>query len=229
MNEPKNQGTCTLDTPRVAEVLARLFIEVQANDVKRRQIFESMRPEERARLKSESSDDYRHFFGSVRELYLAVSPNTGRLLYMLARAMGARAVVEFGTSFGISTIHLAAAIRDNGGGRVIGSELEPSKIARAQKNLMDAGLADLVDVREGDAVETLAHEMPDTIDLVLLDGHKPLYSHILELLKPRLRVGACLVADNSNTVPDYLARVRAPGSGYLSAPIADDVELSIKL
>ncbi|MFD2136695.1 O-methyltransferase [Novosphingobium resinovorum] len=54
---------------------------------------------------------------------------------MLARFGNARSIVEFGTSFGISTLHLAAAIRDNGGGRVITTEFEPSKIARARSNL----------------------------------------------------------------------------------------------
>ena len=173
--------------------------------------------------------DYRKFFGRVRELYMAVSPETARLLYMLARANGARAIVEFGTSFGVSTIHLAAALRDNGGGRLIGSELESQKVARARANLSAAGLEDLVDVREGDALETLARDLPETIDLLLLDGHKPLYVPILDLVAPRLRAGAFLVADNVDASPEYVARVRAKGGGYLSVPFADDVELSVKL
>jgi predicted O-methyltransferase YrrM len=100
---------------------------------------------------------------------------------------------------------------------------------QARANLSAAGLADLVDVRAGDALETLAHDLPETIDLVLLDGHKPLYPRILDLVAPRLRAGACLVADNANASPDYLARVRAVGGAYLSVPFAEDVELSIKL
>ena len=55
------------------------------------------------------------------------------------------------TSFGISTLHLAAALRDNGGGRLITSEFEPSKVARARDNLTAAGLIDLLEIREGDA------------------------------------------------------------------------------
>jgi len=90
-------------------------------------------------------------------------------------------------------------------------------------------LADLVEIREGDAVETLARDLPDTIDLVLLDGHKPLYAKILSLVAPRLRAGSYLVADNADASPDYVAQVRAPGSGYLSVPFAGDVELSMKL
>jgi predicted O-methyltransferase YrrM len=93
--------------------------------------------------------------------------------------------------------------------------------------LAEAGLEDLVDVREGDALETLASDLPDVIDLVLLDGHKPLYPRVLELLAPRLRVGACLVADNAKSSPEYLSRVRAVGGRYLSVPFAEDVELSV--
>ncbi len=147
---------------------------------------------------------------------------------MLARASRATSIVEFGTSFGISTLHLAAALRDNGGGRLIGTEFEPSKVEHARKNLAAAGLSDLVEIREGDALQTLARDLPDAIDFVLLDGAKPLYVSILSLLEPRLREGALLVADNVNWCPDYLARVRAPGGGYLSVPVAGDVELSMK-
>lgn len=84
-------------------------------------------------------------------------------------------------------------------------------------------------MREGDALATLARDLPETIDLVLLDGHKPLYPRILELVAPRLRAGACLVADNVDASPDYVARVRMAGGPYLSVPFAGDVELSIKL
>lgn len=229
MADHGDHHTDTLSSPRVAELLARLFKESEASNAKLRQMLGDVSPEERARRMADPRADYRQFFTRVKEHYLAVSPETARLLYMLARANGARAIVEFGTSFGISTIHLAAALRDNGGGRLVGSELEPKKVEQARANLSAAGLADLVDVREGDALETLARDLPETIDLVLLDGHKPLYVPILELVAARLRAGALLVADNVDASPDYLARVRAAGSGYLSVPFAEDVELSIKL
>jgi predicted O-methyltransferase YrrM len=229
MNRPKDQSHGTLNAPPVAELVARLFAEAEASDAKLRQMFGALPPEERARRMADPNADYRQFYGRAKELYLAVSPETARLLYMLARATCARGIVEFGTSFGISTLHLAAALRDNGGGRLVGSELEPGKVAQARANLSAAGLADLVDVREGDALETLARDLPETIDLVLLDGHKPLYPRILDLVAPRLRAGSCLVADNVDASPDYLARVRTVGGAYLSVPFAGDVELSIKL
>lgn len=217
----------TIESPRVSAVVGRLFSEAEASNAKVRELFGQMTPEERARRMSDPNSDYRDFYGRAKELYLAVSPDTARLLYMLTRSTRARSIVEFGTSFAVSTIHLAAGLRDNGGGRVIGSELEPSKAERAHENLRAVGLDDLVDIRVGDALETLARDLPDTIDLVLLDGHKALYARILELLLPRLRPGACLVADNADACPDYLTRVRAPNSGFLSVPFAEDVELTI--
>jgi len=229
MNDSKDSAHSTLNDPTVAELLTRLFAEAELSNAKLRQMFGALSPEERARRMADPDADYRQFFSRAKELYMAVAPETARLLYMLARATGARAIVEFGTSFGVSTIHLAAALRDNGGGRLVGSELEPTKSAQARANLSAAGLSDLVDVRDGDALETLARDLPDAIDLVLLDGHKPLYPRILDLVAPRLRRGACLVADNVDASPDYVARVRAPGGGYLSVPFAKDVELSIKL
>jgi predicted O-methyltransferase YrrM len=218
----------TLNAPHVAKLIDRLFAEADASDAELGRMFASVPPEERVRRMSDPNADYRAFYGRAKALYLAVSRDTARLLYMIARTAKARAIVEFGTSFGISTLHLAAALRDNGGGRLVGSELEPSKAARARTNLAEAGLAELVDVREGDALETLARDLPDSIDLVLLDGHKPLYPRILDLVEPRLRPGACLIADNADAAPQYLARVR-DAAGYVSVPFNDEVELSIRV
>jgi predicted O-methyltransferase YrrM len=81
----------------------------------------------------------------------------------------------------------------------------------------------------GDALETLARDLPDTIDLVLLDGAKPLYPRVLALIEKRLRTGALIVADNADWCPEYLGRVRSPAGGYLSVPFAADVELSMRL
>jgi predicted O-methyltransferase YrrM len=219
----------TLTASPVSELLPRLFAEADASNAKLRELFGALTPEERQRRMRDPNSDYRAFYGRAKELYLAVSPETGKLLYMLARTMRAKSIVEFGTSFGVSTIHLAAALRDNGGGRLVGSELEPTKIASARANLAAAGLADLVEIREGDALETLARDLPDSIDVVLLDGHKPLYGRILDLLAPRLHAGSWLVADNADACPDYVARVRNGDGTYVSVPFGEDVELTMKL
>jgi len=85
-----------------------------------------------------------------------------------------------------------------------------------------------VEIREGDALQTLARNLPQRIDL-LLDGAKALYPEILALVESRLRPGALIVADNADHSPEYLARVRDIGNGYLSVPFAEDVELSLRL
>jgi len=169
---------------------------------------------------------------SMRDFYIPVSPEQGRLLYLQARALGARTVVEYGTSFGISTIYLAAAVKDNGGGVVVGSEIEPAKHARAVANLKEAGLDDIVDVRLGDARETL-RDVPEPIDLVLLDGWKDLYLPILALLTPRLRRGAVVMADNIFTfrrdLRPYVDHVQSGANGFESTTlrISDGFEYSV--
>ncbi|QEL19182.1 O-methyltransferase [Limnoglobus roseus] len=218
----------TLTTTPLAPLLDRLFEDASRSWSSAPSALANMPSEERDRL-MQSKTDYIDFYGRMKDLPLAVSRETGRLLYMLARSANARSVVEFGTSFAISTLHLAAALRDNGGGRLITTEFEPSKVVKARENLTAGDLIDLVEIREGDALKTLAADLPDVIDLVLLDGAKSLYPDILALVEPRLRPGAFVLADNAEHSPEYLARVRATGSGYLSVPFADDVELSMRL
>jgi predicted O-methyltransferase YrrM len=218
----------TLTTPPLAPLLERLFADAEASDEILQQQMGNLSPEERA-ARVRSTTDYRAFYTRAKDIYLAVSRETAVLLYMLARSTRARSIVEFGTSFGISTLHLAAALKDNGGGRLIGSEFEASKVVRARANIAAAGLADLVEIREGDALETLARDLPETIDLVLLDGAKSLYPRVLSLLEPRLRAGALIVADNAEMSPEFVSYVRTPGGAYMSVPFAEDVELSMKL
>jgi predicted O-methyltransferase YrrM len=222
----------TFTTNPVASLLNRLFAEAEAIDPATTPsvaaYWNGLSSEDRALL-VRSRTDYAELYGRLKDVPLAVSPETGNLLYILARSARATSIVEFGTSFGLSTICLAAALRDNGGGRLITSEFEPSKVARAKANLAEAGLADLVEFREGDALETLARDLPESVDLLLLDGAKALYSEILELVAPRLRPGAQIVADNADFCPSYLEHVRSKSSGYLSVPFAGDIELSIRL
>jgi predicted O-methyltransferase YrrM len=173
-------------------------------------------------LKAEAKD-YRAVYRTYANNFLNVSAEFGRFLYMCARARKAKRIVEFGTSFGISTIHLACALRDGGGGHLIGSELEPTKAKRARQNLNDAGLADLVEIRIGDALETFKGGIDGEVDLVLLDGAFSLYLPILKLLEPYLRNGAFVIADNAlEQSPGYLDYVRNPQNGYLSLPLPFD-------
>jgi predicted O-methyltransferase YrrM len=169
---------------------------------------------------------------SLKECYIPVSREQGELLYLTTRALNAKNIVEFGTSFGISTIYLAAGAKDNGGGMVIGSEIEPSKHVQAEFNLNKAGLTAYSDIRLGDALETL-REVPQPIDLVLLDGWKDLYMPVIELLKPNLRKGSVVLADNIFTfrtsLRPYVEYMQNGQNGFASTTlhIADGFEYSV--
>jgi predicted O-methyltransferase YrrM len=155
---------------------------------------------------------------------LAITPEVGELLYVLALARRARTTVEFGASLGFSTIHLAAAARDIGpGARVISTEMEPEKANAARRNLAEAGLSDVVDLRVGDALETLRDV--DTVDLLFLDGWNNLYLAVLDLLEPRLSQGALVIADLSEDDPEqipYCERMHDSASGYVSVDVPLD-------
>ncbi|MDR3210661.1 MAG: class I SAM-dependent methyltransferase [Planctomycetota bacterium] len=216
----------TLNT--IAPLLDRLFNAAAAAESTMQSAVADLSDEEMTRL-MQSKTEYLDLYGRLRDFPLAISRNTGILLYMLARSCEARSIVEFGTSFGLSTLHLAAALRDNGGGILITSEFEPSKAAKARENLTEGGLIDLVEIREGDALQTLRINLPETIDMLLLDGAKALYPEILNLVESRLKPGALIIADDADYSPDYVARVRSTTAGYLSTQIFEDVELSLRI
>lgn len=170
---------------------------------------------------------------ALSDVYMPVTPAAGRLLYALVRAIRPETVVEFGMSLGLSGIHLASAVRDNGTGRVVTTELSSAKVAAAKRNFADAGLDDVITVLEGDALQTLTG-LDGPVGFVLLDGWKELYLPVLRLLEPRLSTGALVVADNTNmpeTQP-YLDYVRNAANGYVSvnflARDSDSMELSCR-
>jgi len=214
----------TLVSPNVVEVLERLFTAAEESET----ALEELAQSEASRLIT-SKSGYRQFYGLMKDIPLPVSRETGSLLYMLTRSTRAQSILEFGTSYGVSTIYLAAALRDNGGGRIITTEFEPSKVARARQHITEAGLMDLVEIREGDALQTLAHDLPETFDLVLLDGAKALYTDILERVDQRLHPGSLVIADDTHRCPDYVQSIRAEAHKYFSVPLTGDVELSMRL
>jgi predicted O-methyltransferase YrrM len=152
----------TLDNTKVSATLRRLFEDV-ANDKARigqlrdkyvREGVISADEDLKQLVVRMSKEDYTALYtGMLSGLYMAIKPEFGKLLYMLAVARSATHIVEFGTSFGVSTIHLAAALRDTSGtssagaGKLITTEFEPAKVAQARLNLEEAGLADLVEIR----------------------------------------------------------------------------------
>jgi predicted O-methyltransferase YrrM len=169
---------------------------------------------------------------ATAEAYLPISADGGRLLYNLVRATRPATVVEFGMSFGISTLYLAAAVRDNGTGRVVTTELLASKVATARRTFTETGLDDVITVLEGDALRTLDGIEGD-VGFALLDGWKDLCLPVLRLLEPRLPPGTLVVADDvtHSTLRPYLDFVRDAGNGYQSVtfPVEDGMEISCRL
>jgi predicted O-methyltransferase YrrM len=216
----------TLRSERVQRVLAELRRQAETED-----------PAAKARVRAREQALGHRVYGRERSaLYgaaasLAVAPEVGELLYVLALARQARTIVEFGASLGFSTIHLAAAARDLGTGSVISTEMEPDKARAARDNLIAAGLADVVDLRVGDALETLADVRE--VELLFLDGWNNLYVSVLDLLEPALAPGALVVADLSEGDPEqlpYCERMHEVGSGYVTVDIPLDagVVLSVR-
>jgi predicted O-methyltransferase YrrM len=211
--------TSTLQDPRVRRVLDGMHAESERVDPPLLAKAQDKNPQERAAL--------------LGDAFIPVDPHAGRLLYTLARGCAPGTFVEFGTSFGISTIYLAAAVRDRGTGRVVTTELHAGKASRAREYIREAGLLDLVDLRVGDALETLK-DLPNDVSLVFLDGWKNLYLPCLELLEPKLLPGALVAADDIDLFPDalkpYLDYVRDAVHGYVSVkvPIGDALELSAR-
>lgn len=170
---------------------------------------------------------------------VALDPQKAALCHLLCRSLGARRIVEAGTSFGVSTIYLAAAVRDTvatGGGEgvVIGTEHEPRKVAAARRNLDAAGLGDYAEIREGDLRQTLC-ELEGPIDFMLVDIWIPMALPALELVTPHLRSGALVACDNvvsgRRAYGDYLDYVRNPSGQFRSVTIPGNggLELSMKL
>ncbi|WP_285742586.1 class I SAM-dependent methyltransferase [Lentzea sp. NBRC 105346] len=202
-------------SPQVMKVLDRLYADAELDDSRRPSVPENATAQQRA--------------DAMAEVYLPISPQGGDLLYALVRNGKPETVVEFGTSFGVSTLFLAAAVTDNGTGHVYGTEMSAAKIAAARSNVDEAGVGEVVTILEGDATQTLA-ELPGPIGFVLLDGWKDLYVPVLRGLEPRLAPGALVVADNTSfaTVAGYLDYVREPANGYVNAsfPTGDGMEIS---
>jgi predicted O-methyltransferase YrrM len=217
--------TNTLQDARVATALDRMYTESTEQFARLREnrdVFQRI-----ANATAQERAD------ALSDFYLPVTPEAGRLLYALVRATKPSTIVEFGMSLGISAIHLASAVRDNGAGRVVTTELSAAKVTAAKKTFAETGLDDLITVLEGDALTTLI-DIEGPVEFVLLDGWKELYLPVTKLLEPRLSAGALIVADNTSmddTRP-FLDHVRDPSNGYVSVnfPVreGDSMEISCR-
>jgi predicted O-methyltransferase YrrM len=212
--------TNTLHRDHVRTVLDRLFAAASHDDEAPRWTnpdvsWESATPQERA--------------DALQSAYLPISAPGGDLLYILVRAKRPTTIVEFGTSYGISTLYLAAAVADNGMGGVVSTELNRAKAAAARGNLVEARLSHHVAILTGDAMTTL-NDIHGPIDLILLDGWKDMCLPVLRALESRLSAGALIVADDIKlpSMSSYLEYVRNPVNGYATVafPVDDGMEIS---
>jgi len=171
---------------------------------------------------------------NLDDLLLSVGREAGTLLYLLASGAQSRRILELGTSYGYSTVWLAAAARATGG-KVLSLELRDFKIEHARQALTRAGLSTRVEFHAGDCLETLK-QLPGPFDFVLLDVWKDLYLPCFELIHPKLAPGAIIAADNM-LLPEvvrpqaeaYRARVRAAGDlDSVLLDIGNGVEISRK-
>ena len=232
----QNPAMTSLEDPRVAKLLDRLHAASEGQNPAIGQFFEQ-RIREAGALDWKSFDARTEAF--MADKFIALERDKAGLAYQLCRALHATRVVECGTSYGVSTIYLAAAVRDNlanGGGRgvVIATEHEAEKAKTARAHWAEAGLADLIELREGDLRETL-RELSGPIDFVLMDIWTPMARPALERIAPHLRPGAIVLADNTESFragyADYFAFVNEPKNRFrtLTLPYAGGLELTVRV
>jgi predicted O-methyltransferase YrrM len=169
---------------------------------------------------------------NLDDLLLSVGREAGILLYLLASGAQSRRILELGTSYGYSTVWLAAAARATGG-KVTSLELRDFKIEHARQALTRAGLSTRVEFHAGDCLETLK-SLPGPFDFVLLDVWKDLYLPCFELVHPRLAPGGIIAADNMllpqvvrSQAEAYRRRVRETGDfDSVLVEVGNGVEIS---
>lgn len=177
--------------------------------------------------------------GFLADKLYALDRDKAEFCYQLCRAIDARRVVELGTSYGVSTLYLAAAVRDNiraagGSGVVIGTEYGPEKARAAREHFSDAGLNSFIDLREGDLRETL-RQIEGPIDFILSDIWHPMVCPALELTVPHLRPRAVIITDNTeidrSAYADFFAFINDPVRHFqtMTLPFSGGLEMSVRL
>ena len=161
-----------------------------------------------------------------------VAPTTGRFLFSLVAPQTDCEVLEIGGSRGYSSIWLGAGVRYLGG-RVLSLEHDPRKVEAWRRNVADAGLGDWVELRAGDAFESL-RALDDVFDVVFIDAEKEDYEELFRLARDKVEPGALVVADNVLSHPDPLAQYSAarqadPALESVTVPLDRGLELTVVL
>ena len=222
--------TGVLGDAKLEALLARLHARSDGETPERREYFQRRAAVGDLSWDGLDADAHRFFADKL----VALDPDKAEFCYLTCRALGARRVVEVGTSFGVSTLYLAAAVRDNGGGAVIGTEHEPAKAEAARAHFAEAELTEFIDLREGDLRETLK-PLHGPIDFVLVDIWTEMARPAIELIAPHLRGGAVVCADNTSGFREpyrhYFEFVNDPANGLrtMTLPFGGGFEFTVKV
>ena len=224
--------TSPLNNPQLEALLDRLHAQsdVQINETN---AYFERREQETTIDKDDYYDQDVHHF--LSDKMVALDRDKAEFCYLLCRSLRAGRVVEAGTSFGVSTLYLAAAVRDNQveNGVVIGTEFEPNKIDIARTNFEQAGLSEFIELREGDLRETL-QDIDGPVDFMLVDIWE-VARPALELVSPRLRRGAIVACDNTagdaDEYRDYFEFVNDSRNQFrtMTVPFTGGFELTVRL
>jgi len=224
--------TSMLADPKLEALLDDLHARSAAQESETGAYFQGRAAAGRTDFSAMDAGDHAHFADKL----VALGRDKAEFCYGLCRAIGARRIVELGTSFGVSTLYLAAAVRDNGGGTVIGTECEPAKARAARANFAVAGLEAFIELREGDLRETLK-TLEGPIDFALFDIWTEMARPALELIAPHLRPGGVICADNTAApraragYADYFAFIEEPANGLrtMTLPFEGGFEMTVKV
>ena len=221
-----------LNDPKLEALLDRLHSQSDA-EVDDTDAYFERREREGSINSADYCDDDTHRF--LADKLVALDRDKGEFCYQLCRALRATRVIEAGTSFGISTLYLAAAVRDNQveNGVVIGTEHEPSKVRAALENFREAGLSEFIELREGDLRQTL-QDVGGPVDFMLVDIWDVALP-ALQQVSPCLRTGAIVVCDNTtesaDEYRDYFKFVNEPSNRFrtMTVPFQGGFELTVRI
>jgi predicted O-methyltransferase YrrM len=220
--------------PPVEELLDRLYAQSASQNESMETYFTTRAAE--GSLDWNKFDDRTNKF--LSDKLVALDRVKAEFCYQVCRAVRARRIVEAGTSFGVSTLFLASAVRENvredgGEGKVIGTEYEPVKVKAARVNFSEAHLSDVIDLREGDLRKTLA-DVGGPIDFMLIDIWTPMAQPAISLVAPSLRAGAVVICDNTTqfreAYRDYFEFLNDPANKLrtVTLPFEGGLEFTVR-
>ena len=221
-----------LNDPKLEALLNRLHAQSDAQVDETNEYFE--RREQEVAIDQENFYD-KEMYHFLSDKMVALDRDKAEFCYLLCRSLRATRVVEAGTSFGVSTLYLAAAVRDNQvhNGVVIGTEYDPKKAEIARANFKEAGLSEFIELREGDLRHTLK-DLGGPVDFMLVDIWE-VAQPALELVSSSLRPGAIVVCDNTvvdaDDYRDYFEFVNDPSNRFrtMTVPFDGGFELTVRV